>query len=203
MISALEVFNRDIFATRYLSGKFAPMIYFSLCLNHVFAAVGLVMLLYDHALTLSEEISLIWKSPPSFAKYAFLLNRYLVPLTLLTIAFEMCGLSGIVFTDGVSSLFLFVIETSYWNLVAGVLEVCLNLSNSSFLCSDLCSCQFFMISGAMLGITSIGLANLLVLMRVVMLWNHNVVRRNLGFVWIHLWKLVPVGQKVIIVRVCH
>jgi hypothetical protein len=60
------------------------------------------MLIYDHILTLPAEISLIWKSPPSFVKYAFLLNRYLVPFALAGIAFEMCGFSGFIFTDGVS-----------------------------------------------------------------------------------------------------
>jgi hypothetical protein len=76
-------------------------------LSHVtFAAVGLVALLYDHILTFPEEVSLIWRSPPSFSKYAFILNRYLVPLALITTAFEMCGFSGFQFTDGVSVLFL-------------------------------------------------------------------------------------------------
>lgn len=72
----------------------------------MFAAAGLVVLLYDHILTLPDEIALIWHSPSSFAKYAFIANRYLVPFALSVIAFEMCGLSGFIFTDGVSVLFV-------------------------------------------------------------------------------------------------
>lgn len=122
-ISILENVNRDVFATRYLS------------------AAGLVVLLYDHVLTLPDEIALIWNSPPSFAKYAFILNRYLVPVALTGIAFEMCGLSGFAFTDG--------------------------------------SCRFLIIATAMLAVISLGLANILVLMRVVMLWDHNIVVKRL------------------------
>lgn len=44
-----------------------------------FTAAGFVMLLYDHALAISDERLYLWKAPPSFAKYAFILNRYLVP----------------------------------------------------------------------------------------------------------------------------
>jgi hypothetical protein len=68
----------------------------------IIAAAGLVMVLYDHILTLPDEIALIWKSPPSLAKCAFLLNRYLVPVALIVVAFQMCGFSGFIFTDGVS-----------------------------------------------------------------------------------------------------
>jgi hypothetical protein len=42
------------------------------------AAGSLVMLLYDHCLTLSDEYRYAWKAPPSFAKYALLTNRYFV-----------------------------------------------------------------------------------------------------------------------------
>jgi hypothetical protein len=48
---------------------------------------GLVVLLYDHLLTLPKEVSLIWKAPASAPKYAFLLNRYIVPSILLAVAY--------------------------------------------------------------------------------------------------------------------
>jgi hypothetical protein len=56
----------------------------------------------DHLLTLPDEIALIWRSPPSFAKYDFLLNRYLVPVVLVGVAFQMCQFSGFIFADDVS-----------------------------------------------------------------------------------------------------
>jgi hypothetical protein len=41
-------------------------------------AAGLSLLLYDHLLTFSDEVDLVWKAPNSFSKWAFLLNRYVV-----------------------------------------------------------------------------------------------------------------------------
>ncbi|KAI0075354.1 hypothetical protein K474DRAFT_1599946 [Panus rudis PR-1116 ss-1] len=102
----------DAFATRYLS------------------AAGLVVLLYDHILTFPDEITLVWYSRRSFAKYAFLVNRYLVLASLLVIAYEMCGFIGI--------------------------ELCRNILTTA----------------SILGILSVGIANTLVLLRVVTLWDH-------------------------------
>ncbi|GJJ11947.1 hypothetical protein Clacol_006185, partial [Clathrus columnatus] len=39
-----------------------------------------VMLIYDHILTLDEEVRKIWKAPLSIPKVLFLLNRYLTPI---------------------------------------------------------------------------------------------------------------------------
>ena len=41
------------------------------------------MLLYDHLMTLPDEYRFVWKAKKSFAKYAFLLNRYAVPSAML------------------------------------------------------------------------------------------------------------------------
>ncbi|KAI0373499.1 hypothetical protein BV20DRAFT_740331 [Pilatotrama ljubarskyi] len=94
------------------------------------SAVGLIVLLYDHCLTLADEVAYIWPAPATFAKYTFLLNRYAVLGTLLAVAYEMCGFVDTPFSD------LFV-----------------------FTCS-------------MLAIISVGIANLLILQRVVILWEH-------------------------------
>jgi hypothetical protein len=59
-----------------------------------FAVVGAVVLLYDHAITFKEEVRCIWKAPSSFAKYAFLVNRYLVPSLLVVIIHGMCSAWG-------------------------------------------------------------------------------------------------------------
>ena len=190
LLSVLEDVNRDVFAARYLSGEFAFLIHLNeFFLSHVtFAAVGLVALLYDHILTFPEEVSLIWRSPPSFSKYAFILNRYLVPLALITTAFEMCGFSGFQFTDGVSVLFLTIaiqklIEDSY-RYNRGKLQTSHFWGCTTY--RDLCSCRFVIITAAIMAVISIGMANMLVLMRVVMLWDYNVVRRNFSFVYLNL-----------------
>ena len=48
-------------------------------------AAGAVVLLYDHIMTLPDEYRFVWKAKPSFAKYAFLLNRYIVPSVMLLV----------------------------------------------------------------------------------------------------------------------
>ena len=50
------------------------------------AAVGLIILFYDHLLTFADEVRLVWRAPRSFPKYAFLFNKYLVLANLLAIA---------------------------------------------------------------------------------------------------------------------
>jgi hypothetical protein len=51
-----------------------------------FAAAGLVVLIYDHFLTFSDELELYWQSKDSFSKYGFLTNRYVVPAMLIAIS---------------------------------------------------------------------------------------------------------------------
>lgn len=53
------------------------------------AAIGLVVLLYDHALTFKDEVRLVWNAKASIAKYALLLNRYLVAFAQIGVA--ICG----------------------------------------------------------------------------------------------------------------
>ncbi|KZT39087.1 hypothetical protein SISSUDRAFT_1061481 [Sistotremastrum suecicum HHB10207 ss-3] len=67
---------RDLFGTRYLSG------------------IGFVVLAYDHCLCLNDEIVLVWKAKSSFARTAFLFNKYIVVLSSVIIAWEINGFSG-------------------------------------------------------------------------------------------------------------
>ncbi|CAE6509637.1 unnamed protein product [Rhizoctonia solani] len=55
---------RDIIISQYVTGS------------------GLALLLYDHLLTLSTEIELVWPAKMSPVKCAFLVNRYFCPLVL-------------------------------------------------------------------------------------------------------------------------
>lgn len=50
-------------------------------------AVALAVVLYDYALTAPDEINLVWTAPTTYAKYMFLLNRYVVLGTLLAVAY--------------------------------------------------------------------------------------------------------------------
>ena len=80
---------RDANATRYLSGACSLPRRFGievLNIHGLLPVVGLVVLLYDHALTFSDEVTLVWAAPRSFAKYAYIFNRYLVMACLLAVA---------------------------------------------------------------------------------------------------------------------
>ncbi|KAG8863492.1 hypothetical protein FRB96_008232 [Tulasnella sp. 330] len=69
IVDELTVLFLDIQASRYLS------------------AAGFFILLYDHLITFSEEVELIWKGPLSLVSFLFLLNRYAVPII---IAVDLC-----------------------------------------------------------------------------------------------------------------
>lgn len=53
-------------------------------MNNIGPGVGYVAFLYDTFLTFPEEFDLIWRSKASFAKYAFLFNKYIVLGVLTT-----------------------------------------------------------------------------------------------------------------------
>ncbi|CAL1708226.1 unnamed protein product [Somion occarium] len=136
LISELQ----DAFATRYLS------------------VAGLVVLLYDHVLTFNDEVSLVWRAPASFPKYAFLFNRYLVLGCLLAVAYEMCGFIGITLSD--------------------------------------IGCRSLLFTTSILAIFSIGIANILVLLRVVILWDHRpivVKLMTVGFITSFSAQVVTLG----------
>ncbi|KAH9986753.1 hypothetical protein BJV74DRAFT_844059 [Russula compacta] len=73
------------------------------------SVAGLVALLYDHVLTLNDEIQLIWSAPRSFAKWIFLVNRYLSTVCLLAVAHEMSGLHGHSFDDQSCQILLTIV----------------------------------------------------------------------------------------------
>ncbi|OBZ67024.1 hypothetical protein A0H81_13031 [Grifola frondosa] len=119
------------------------------------SAAGLVVILYDHLLTLSDEAALIWTASASFAKYTFLANRYLVLGALIAVAFESCGLTGYNFSDEVSIC---------------CERVC--YMRADIVAMSRGKCRQFLFTCSMLAVVSVGIANLLVLQRVVILWEH-------------------------------
>jgi hypothetical protein len=64
--------------------------------------MGFILVVYDHIATLRAERRLIWSAPPSLVKYGFLLNRYLVPISLLVGFIPLSGFNGMDFSDLVS-----------------------------------------------------------------------------------------------------
>ena len=82
----------DASASRYLTGTSCRTCYFREALEWILTccggggtAAGTVVLLYDHIITLPDEHRFVWKANPSFAKFAFLLNRYVVPSVMLLV----------------------------------------------------------------------------------------------------------------------
>ncbi|KAG7087663.1 hypothetical protein E1B28_013611 [Marasmius oreades] len=57
------------------------------------SAAGLVMLIYDHILTFSDEVELIWRARWTTPKALFLILRYFVPPTLIIHMHQFSGLS--------------------------------------------------------------------------------------------------------------
>jgi len=98
-------------------------------------AAGLVVLIYDHFLTFSDELELYWQSKDSFSKYGFLTNRYVVPAMLIAISVESSDLWDATFSDA--------------------------------------SCRRLLATSSSIGVVSISLANILVLIGVVRLWDKN------------------------------
>jgi hypothetical protein len=84
--------------------------------------MGLVLVIYDHIVTFSAERRYIWPAPPSFRKYAFLVNRYSVPLCLFLSFLPLSGFIGLTFSDTVrllSALFCRLAERRRIRHVAG------------------------------------------------------------------------------------
>ncbi|KAJ6589023.1 hypothetical protein B0H19DRAFT_1248589 [Mycena capillaripes] len=65
------------------------------------SAAGLVILLYDHLLSLSDEVRFIWPAKFTSSKIAFLVMRYTVPLQMVIHTIELAGLSDVHFSDTV------------------------------------------------------------------------------------------------------
>jgi len=115
--AALDALEFDAFAvnaTRYLNG------------------IGLIALLYDCCLTFGSEVRFVWPAKSSFARTAFLLNKYGVIVMLIGTAFIMNDFSGP------------------------------QLSNTV--------CRGFFTFTSVMSLFSIALANVLVSLRVIDLW---------------------------------
>jgi hypothetical protein len=62
---------------------------------------GLAILLRDCVSLFRQERDHIWSKPPSFTKYSYLFNKFLVPLCFLVMFLTFSGFRGIKSTDNV------------------------------------------------------------------------------------------------------
>ncbi|KAF8603331.1 hypothetical protein BDV93DRAFT_606905 [Ceratobasidium sp. AG-I] len=91
MSNFLEIAAHDLDLTRYLT----------------FAAF--TVLLYDHVVTISDEISLIWPAKNGLLKLLFLFNRYTVPLVVCLSCIVMSGEATFLSTKVCQSYIIFVV----------------------------------------------------------------------------------------------
>ncbi|KAK6985019.1 hypothetical protein R3P38DRAFT_2575143 [Favolaschia claudopus] len=116
---------QNVVATRYVSGTHPQL------------------LLYDHLLTLSDEIEYIWSAPNSVAKVLFLILRYLVPSFIAVQTTLRSGLSVIEMSDELNSC-----------------------SSRPIICPTNSRCKSVMSIGSYAGWLSIVISNFLVLLRI-------------------------------------
>jgi hypothetical protein len=66
--------------------------------------IGVAILVYDICMTHRAERYLIWRAPKSASKYAFIVHRYLAPISLLYSFVILSGFVGLRFSDKVGRL---------------------------------------------------------------------------------------------------
>jgi len=64
-------------------------------ISRYIAVAGLVFILYDHILSFSDEVELVWKASWTFPKAIFLLLRYAVPCALIVHNYQLIGLNTV------------------------------------------------------------------------------------------------------------
>jgi hypothetical protein len=116
------------------------------------AVTGLVILVYDHFVTFRAERRLIWTAPTSLAKFGFLVNRYLVPISVLITFLPLSGFIGLHFSDHVRAMML---------------------RGASYNSSTFQACRSVLATLSIIMTCSLALGNGLVAMRVVDLWDYN------------------------------
>lgn len=52
---------------------------------------GFAVLVYDHFLTISEEVEYIWKRPKNVISWIFFFNRYFTPIVLGIDGYDKLG----------------------------------------------------------------------------------------------------------------
>jgi hypothetical protein len=114
--------------------------------------VAFVIIIADLITSHSEERRLVWTAPRSWAKYAFLANRYLVPVCVAVAFLPLSGFIGLELTN----------------------EVCNDLTSSfAYTHRSDQQCLSFAISLSFIAVCSMGVSNALVVVWVVNVWDHS------------------------------
>jgi hypothetical protein len=100
----------------------------------------------------TQERDFVWSKPSSFTKYTFLLNRYLVPVCFFVLFISFSGFKGLNFSDSVSIRYLVV---------------------SMQLNTQFQACHWIISIITAMHPCSLALGNILMIARVVNLWDHN------------------------------
>jgi Family of unknown function (DUF6533) len=60
--------------------------------RNLITAAGITILILDHILTFNRERTLVWSLRGGYLKWAFLVNRYIVPFVLILFLHSMSGI---------------------------------------------------------------------------------------------------------------
>ncbi|KAJ7791282.1 hypothetical protein B0H14DRAFT_2535082 [Mycena olivaceomarginata] len=96
LLQSIVVALENVLTTRYLS------------------AAGYVVLLYDHLLTLDDEVKYVWSAPGTIAKVLFLTLRYMVPLFLTGETITRTGIVVIPMSDVVCKIWTSLATYAGW-----------------------------------------------------------------------------------------
>ncbi|KAH8829267.1 hypothetical protein DL96DRAFT_1791037 [Flagelloscypha sp. PMI_526] len=118
-------------------------------------ASGLILLLYDHILTLSQEIELVWKARSSIGRTLFLILRYLPVLGLVFNTFVTSGRSEIHLS----------LEVSSYSAVCFALNRFMTIS--SFVAS------IGLLSSSVVSFFSLAISQFLALLRLWVIWDRD------------------------------
>ncbi|KAJ6476048.1 hypothetical protein C8R47DRAFT_1290844 [Mycena vitilis] len=127
-----------------------------------------VVLLYDHLLSLGDEVALIWPTRWSAPKVLYLVIRYMVPCTMLVFTMQLAGLSPeLKLSDGWVSAFSSFILTVVQLWWLDELRVFHGIQYSSY--QQLC----VFISIRLLSLDAFFFLPVLILLRLWVIWDRN------------------------------
>lgn len=135
----------SLFASRYLASKsIVLLILLFRFLPILFSTVAAaVITLWDHLLTLTAEIELIWRGKFDFFKVIFIINRYFVEGTLIYVVYGKSAVQIQVLALICSSAQLCVYCGHHFRTQSVTLNLALNITNISSECRSEFWPQFY------------------------------------------------------------
>ncbi|KAJ7142928.1 hypothetical protein C8R44DRAFT_761407 [Mycena epipterygia] len=74
---------------------------YNVVITRYVGAAGFMILVYDHLLTLDDEVKYIWSAPSTLAKWLFLILRYMVPIFVSAQMIADSGVAPVTISDTV------------------------------------------------------------------------------------------------------